>query len=85
MRKILCLIFIIMLMLTCVGCSNEDNEIITDNRFVHIEQGWDDNNNSVHIVVDTETKVMYMVRPQVGITVMLDSDGKPLLYEEGLY
>lgn len=81
MKKILCLVIAIMLMLTCTGCSNNGNKVITDSRFIHVEQGFDDKENSMYIVVDTETKVMYLVRPRVGVTVMLDADGKPLLWE----
>lgn len=80
-KRILCLIIVIMLMLTCVGCSNAGNDIVTDSRFIHKEAGWDDNGNRMFIIVDTETKVMYMIRGGGGITVMLDADGKPLLWE----
>lgn len=80
MKKILCLILIVITMLTCVGCSNDDNEIITDNRFITVEYGFDDKGNAIRIVVDTETNVMYFTY-QTGITVMLDADGKPLLWE----
>lgn len=37
---------------------------------------------SWRIVYHKETKVMYMLRTDGGVTVMVDADGKPLLYEE---
>ena len=81
MKKILCLVIAIMLMLTCVGCSNENNNTITDDRFVVVEDGWADGNRAF-IMVDKETKVMYLTFScGGGITVMLDTDGKPLLWE----
>ena len=80
MKKILCLVIAIMLMLTCVGCENEGNDIITDGRFMVIEDGFADSGR-VCVVVDKETNVMYL-KYHYGITVMLDADGKPLLWEE---
>ena len=81
MKKILCLVLIVMMLLTCVGCSNKGNNTITDDRFVVIEDGWADGNRAF-IMVDKETKVMYLTfNCGGGITVMLDADGKPLLWE----
>lgn len=79
-KRILCLLIVIMLMLVCVGCSNADNKEITDGRFKEIEDGYCDNGSSCSILVDTETNVMYLSYWK-GITVMLDTDGKPLLWE----
>lgn len=46
-----------------------------EDRFIKI-QDWGDN----FIVYDKETKVEYFVF-EGGITVLVDKDGKPLLYE----
>ena len=82
MKKILCLVIAIILMLTFVGCNNNGNETIVDDRFEIVEDGWT-NSNRAFIMVDKETKVMYlMFNGGGGITVMLDADGKPLLWEE---
>lgn len=81
MKKILCLVIAIMLMLTCVGCSNsKDNKVITDGRFSRVEDGYFEGGIPASIVVDIETKVMYLVTGG-SLTVMLDADGKPLLWE----
>ncbi len=85
MKKILCLVIVIMLMLFCAGCGNmktvEDmkEDIDGDSMFVLVEKNylW----NKYHIVYHKETKVMYAVSSTTIFTVMLDADGKPLLWE----
>ena len=79
MKKILSLAIAIILMFTYTGCSNEGNKEITDDRFEYIEIGWIDGIYTM-MIVDKETKVIYLRSD--GITVMLDADGKPLLWEE---
>lgn len=62
------------------------NESIADNdRFILLEKqtlcGW----NDLTCFYDKETRVMYLstqVYKGGGLTVMLDSEGKPLLWEE---
>lgn len=90
MKKILCLIIAIVLMLTCVGCGDIQMESVHDQKpaemnssmFVLIEE----NVLFYNIVYHKETKVMYAVSTgsyNCGtFTVMLDADGKPLLWEE---
>ena len=47
-----------------------------------VEDGWADENRAF-IMVDKETKVMYLTfNCGGGMTVMLDANGKPLLWEE---
>ena len=53
----------------------EGDEII-DDRFVLIE----DLDTAV-VVADKETGVLYMLTDANGITVLLDADGKPMLYK----
>lgn len=53
----------------------EGDEII-DDRFVLIE----DLDNAV-VVADKETRVLYLLGDANGITVLLDADGKPMLYK----
>lgn len=79
MKKILSLAIAIILMFTYTGCNNEGNKEITDDRFECVEYGWIDSYYAM-MLVDKETKVMYFFCD--GITVMLDADGKPLLWEE---
>ena len=85
MKKILCLVIAIMLMLTCVGCAEMETVQETQQQtskksmFVLIESNvlW----NKYNIVYHKETKVMYAVGNDTVFTVMLDADGKPLLWE----
>ena len=85
MKKILCLVIAIMLMLTCVGCNNMETAQKTQQQtssksmFVLIESNtlW----NKYNVVYHKETKVMYAVSSATVFTVMLDADGKPLLWE----
>lgn len=55
----------------------------TDNRFIRVHKEIS-SNREYEVYYDNETKVMYLV-VQVyrggGITVLVDADGKPLLYE----
>lgn len=55
----------------------ESEENIPEDRFVKIEE-WSTN----FIMYDKETKVQYFVF-EGGITPLLDSEGKPILYLEG--
>lgn len=55
----------------------ESEEDIPEDRFVKIEE-WSTN----FIMYDKETKVQYFVF-EGGITPLLDSEGKPILYLEG--
>ena len=87
-KKILCLVLIIMMLLTCVGCGSpmekvqETQQQQTSNKsmFVLIETGTD-----YEVVYHKETKVMYTISQGYyncgTFTVMLDADGKPLLWE----
>ena len=55
----------------------ESEKDIPEDRFVKIEE-WSTN----FIIYDKETKVQYFVF-EGGITPLLDSEGKPILYLEG--
>ena len=86
-RYIAALMAAIMLLTMCCSCGDdkENPEVGGEtNRFVRVEtieassfigENW-------CIWVDTETGVLY-ARVYSGVTVLLDADGKPLLYEEG--
>ena len=87
MKKILCLIIAIVLMLTCVGCSSssanvsrQENSGEQESMFVVVEEVmfhgyW------YSVCYHKENKVMYSVSQYNEFTVMLDADGKPLLWE----
>jgi hypothetical protein len=83
MRKILCLVIATLLMLTFTGCSNIPVDMDTedcDPSFVIVEQellkGY-----YYTIAYHKETKVMYVLGQYNDFTVMLDTEGKPLLWE----
>ena len=84
-KKIICLSLAILLLFTFVGCSDEDTSSQGDfPMFVLIEKeicyGY-----TYRIIYHKETKVMYALDHYNHFTVMVDADGKPLLYEEDLY
>ena len=83
------LIVMLMLVVTLVGCGNSsesdvrDGEKASQKRFVPIEIDW-----SYEIVVDRETRVMYAISNGAynhgTFTVMVDENGKPLIWEGDL-
>ena len=87
MKKILAIILSIMICcFTFVGCGRKNKVIKTtelDSRFKIISD-TNDGLGYCNIIVDTETGVMYLFRGagyRGGLTVMVDADGKPLIYE----
>jgi len=82
MKKIKLLFFCMLFIISLSGCiSSPDNNVIRreeHNRFISIYLGHND-----YIYVDKETKVQYLsvTSGGTGIEVMVDADGKPLLYE----
>lgn len=84
MNKIIIILLIIILMLPLMACvlnNNVEEEIQTDefSRMVIIEK-----TNIYHIAYDRYTKVMYAISAGVyncgNFTLLVDSDGNPLLY-----
>ena len=62
------------------GCIERDIEMIDDSRFKHIYY------NECCIIVDKETRVMYLLitvgaSVGAGLTVMLNPDGTPMIWE----
>ena len=87
MKKFLAIILSIMICcFTFVGCSRQSEVIKTtelDRRFKIIND-TNDGLGYCNIIVDTETGVMYLFRGagyRGGLTVMVDANGKPLIYE----
>ena len=84
-KKILCLVLTVVILLMCVGCSNMETvqdtkeDLSNKSMFVLIEGGslW----SRYNIVYHKETRVMYAVGCDAVFTVMLDADGKPLLWK----
>ena len=78
---ILCFLIIITIAIILIfdnqETQKESEENIPEDRFEKIEE-WSSN----FIMYDKETKVQYFVF-EGGITPLLDSEGKPILYLEG--
>ena len=85
-KKIICLSLVVILLFTFVGCGSNIDTVEdikpkeSSSMFVLVETGhlWDKYN----IVYHKETKVMYAVGCNTVFTVMVDAEGKPLLYSE---
>lgn len=81
MKKIVIIGLIITMILSLCGCTvlNNPKSNIKEGRFETIYHSV--NIKNVSILVDKETKIQYICTNS-GMTVLLDEDGKPLLYEE---
>ena len=85
-KKLFCLFLILMLpILLLSGCDKKSENSTSE--LVSISYENIDNGFTI-IFVHKKTKVMYLYVKKgygAGLTVMLDSDGKPLLYKGELY
>lgn len=86
MKKIVCLGLVLMIVLAFIGCSaSKSNNMETDNtettdRFIVVYSDFDNK-----IFVDTETNVLYFWHwggYSGGLSVMVDENGKPLLWDK---
>ena len=85
-KKIICLVLVVLLLFTFVGCGSNIDTVEDmkskegSSMFVIVESDflWERYN----IVYHKETKVMYAVSSNTVFTVMVDAEGKPLLYSE---
>lgn len=80
MKKLISLVLALVLIFALVGCTgaSSDNETTSD-RFVKVYSEY-----SSCIYVDSETNVMYFWHSGArsgGLSVMLDENGDPLLWE----
>ena len=80
MKKIIAIVvMIIVFCMLLIGCANT-SVCANNDRFL-----FHSYNNGCCIIVDTQTKVMYLfinAGYEGGLTVMVDTDGRPLLYGE---
>lgn len=80
MKKILSLIFCVCLLCCLAGCSyntRESDRKNNDNRMCVIY-----NDGYCIIYVDNETGCQYLSRVNSGTCLMVDEQGKPLIYEK---
>lgn len=91
MKKLIALFTVLCLCLILCACkqnTDEATELIGNSRFeqVYFEHYYYDTPNEMYtiILVDKETGVMYLYAyngQRGGLTVMVDEDGKPLIWE----
>lgn len=86
-KKLFCLLLLLVLpvCLLFTGCSSEiesKSQPEGEHLFVLVDSfdttggGYD-----CYVIVHKQTKVMYLVHYNGGATVMLDTDGKPMIYK----
>ena len=86
MKKAICVMLVVVLVTMLCGCGRNAGEAFTKSERFVIVSG--DNPNAPYfdtVIVDKDTGVLYIVfyaRDHFGITPLLDSDGKPLLWKE---
>lgn len=80
MKKIVCLGLVLMIVFAFIGCSEQKSDNTETDRFIEV---YSDLTNK--IFVDTETNVLYFWHYggySGGLSVMVDENGKPLLWEK---
>lgn len=82
-KKLFCLLllFILPVCLLFTGCSSKIENKQTEQHLMVCIDDFSIGGYGAFILVHKETRVMYMTYYQGGTTVMLDEDGKPLIYE----
>lgn len=86
MKKAICVILVVVLVAMLCGCGRKAGEGFTKSERFVIVSGYNPNAPYFDTVIaDKNTGVLYIVfyaYNHFGITPLLDSDGKPLLWEE---
>lgn len=81
MKKIICLCLVLMIVLTFIGCSEQKSDNTkTKDRFIVI---YSDFENKIY--VDKITNVLYLWHSggySGGLSVIVDENGKPLLWDK---
>lgn len=81
-KKIVCVVLTMLLMMTFTGCKGMDSTKETQEEtsmFVIVEQRMV-HGSRYSVVYHKQTNVMYTVSYTNQFTVMVDAEGKPLLY-----
>lgn len=82
-KKIFCLLLILLLpvCLLFAGCGNAETNYSKESMFVVVESLNIEGTCFIYVVVNKDTKVMYMTQGAGGMIVMLNADGTPMLWE----
>lgn len=80
MKKLLAILLTIVIFLCLCGCGFNKIERNTDNGDARMTMIYND--FSVEIYVDNETGVQYIFGGYNGVCVMVDENGKPLIYQQ---
>ena len=81
-KKIFCLLLIlIMPLILFSGCVNAEKKLEEKSMFVVVEHLNIDGNCIIYVLVNKETKVMYITQYKGALIVMLNPDGTPMLWE----
>lgn len=88
-----CVLLVVLLIAVLAVCvapavdsykSASKTAVVESNDHPRFQRVIKDNYSAFRVYVDTETNVMYAVRSSAGgICVMVDADGKPLLWDGG--
>lgn len=85
MRKVILILVLVFMLLALCGCSSNSNATNDENnRFVKISDTELNINTDLIVFYDKETKIQYVYANGLyagGLTILLNSDGTPLLYE----
>lgn len=85
MKRFIILLIIMTLLIVSVGCSNNDNVEVDNNRFVDTGDGYSIGNMYYRVYYDTKTNIVYFAEASAyrsGISVMYNSEGNPMTIEE---
>lgn len=89
--KALSIVAVCVILMLCIclvifsGCAKKSSDFKEqeNNRFIFIEEykSVDDDDGSFFLVVDKETRIIYIYTSEGGITPLLDSKGEPQKYK----
>lgn len=81
-KKLISLLLVLMMpVLVLCGCGNAEEKYVQDSMFIVIEHLNINQACFYYVLVNKETRVMYLTQSQGGIVVMVNADGSPMLYE----
>ena len=81
-KKIFCLLLLLLLpVMLLAGCGNAETDYVEESMFVVVEHLNVEQSSFFYVLVNKETRVMYLTQYKGGMTVMLNPDGTPMLWQ----